>query len=319
VSEQALAAVVESSSLSEAESADLGQLEAVIQEGLAQFFVVGSALLQIRERKLYRDSHPSFERYCIDRWDFSRQHAYRLIAAVGVAEHLAPGSLPAPESERQVRALTSLEPEQQQEAWAQAVEHSNGCAPTAAVVEQAAADVAYRDSSPTDLEDTDELEDAEHEPPDEPEAELEEEDKAEREAVRAEATGQALEPGDPFHLAKLRVSKDEREWLETLPLWRKLSGRCQAIYDSDAIKWYRGWVKPGLLLQLRESGLVSGGKAVAVLGHWQYQVRRLLQIEAPQKWLKCGVDGCRDGFSGAGQKCHSCRGDGYVIPGVGGN
>jgi hypothetical protein len=58
----------------------LVELEAVIDAGLPTFQSVGRALLEIRDKKLYRVSHPTFEDYCQSRWGFCARTAYRLIA-----------------------------------------------------------------------------------------------------------------------------------------------------------------------------------------------------------------------------------------------
>jgi hypothetical protein len=57
----------------------LEELEAVIDAGLPTFQSVGRALLEIRDKRLYRVSHPTFEDYCQSRWGISRQWANRLI------------------------------------------------------------------------------------------------------------------------------------------------------------------------------------------------------------------------------------------------
>ena len=54
--------------LSPAERAELNRLEAVAQHGLGTYLQVGTALAEIRDRHLYRDSHPSFETYVRERW-----------------------------------------------------------------------------------------------------------------------------------------------------------------------------------------------------------------------------------------------------------
>jgi len=46
----------------------LDQLEAIVQPGLGTYVDVGDALAEIRDRHLYRDSHPSFESYVRERW-----------------------------------------------------------------------------------------------------------------------------------------------------------------------------------------------------------------------------------------------------------
>jgi hypothetical protein len=54
--------------LTPTESADLTRLEAVAQRGLGTYVQVGAVLAEIRDRHLYRDSHPSFEAYLRERW-----------------------------------------------------------------------------------------------------------------------------------------------------------------------------------------------------------------------------------------------------------
>lgn len=123
--------------LTTTERAQLAECEAVIEEGLRTFVDVGNALLTIRDKRLYRDEYGTFEAYCQERWGWTRQHANRTIAAAEIVRNLEPmGSISGPvtfqnsqyrvtvcpTSERQIRSLTSLEPEQQREIWALAVE-----------------------------------------------------------------------------------------------------------------------------------------------------------------------------------------------------
>jgi hypothetical protein len=109
-------------SLSPAESSRRAELEEVVERGLATFVEVGNALLEIRDSRLYRNTHSTFEKYCRDQWDISKTHANRLINAAGVVANLKRhqvGVMPTHES--QVRPLTSLEPEQQRKVWTKAV------------------------------------------------------------------------------------------------------------------------------------------------------------------------------------------------------
>lgn len=87
-------------------------MEGIIEGGLQTFVEVGSALMEIRNSRLYRASHATFEDYCRQRWGMSRIHAHRMIEAETVATHLLPiGNIPATESV--ARPLASLPPEQQ--------------------------------------------------------------------------------------------------------------------------------------------------------------------------------------------------------------
>jgi hypothetical protein len=136
------------------------------------FYQAGKALRELRDRRLYRSTHPTFEEYCQDRFGFGRHAANRLIAGASVVENLVTigsqilptnemvtigaqnqseemvtighqnqsgemvtiGTQILPTSERQVRPLTQLEPDQQREAWQQAVSEAGGKVPSSRLV-----------------------------------------------------------------------------------------------------------------------------------------------------------------------------------------
>jgi hypothetical protein len=102
------------------------RMEDVIQSHLESFSKAGDALVAIRDGRLYRETHGTFEDYCRERWEMSKTQANRLIAAASVihnigkvkeskdiAEHL---------SESAVRPLTGLTPAQQQKVIRKVVE-----------------------------------------------------------------------------------------------------------------------------------------------------------------------------------------------------
>ena len=64
----------------------LRELELRIERGLETFVDVGEALMEIKERKLYKESHTSFDTYCRERWGFRKRYGNRLIAAANMAE-----------------------------------------------------------------------------------------------------------------------------------------------------------------------------------------------------------------------------------------
>lgn len=71
--------------LAPGEIARLEQLEGTIKTGITTFINVGLALAEIRDAKLYRQTHTTFQSYCKDKWGFTRQRAYQLIGAAEVA------------------------------------------------------------------------------------------------------------------------------------------------------------------------------------------------------------------------------------------
>ncbi|WP_353933308.1 hypothetical protein WJM97_23490 (plasmid) [Okeanomitos corallinicola TIOX110] len=109
------------------------------------FYAAAKALKELRDRRLYRSTHSTFENYCRSRFGFTHRHVNYLIAGSLVVDNLmgtngsqiripdetgTNGSQILPTRERQVRPLVSLEPEKQRLAWQQAVEQAGGKIPS---------------------------------------------------------------------------------------------------------------------------------------------------------------------------------------------
>lgn len=123
----------QASLLSTAERHELARHETVIGRGLLTFVEVGRALADVRQRRLYRETHPDFALYCLDRWSITKRHANRLIQGSAVVRDLGPVG-PAPTCESQVRPLAALPPEERAPAWQAAVATAPGGKVTAAHV-----------------------------------------------------------------------------------------------------------------------------------------------------------------------------------------
>lgn len=127
--------------LTELEVRDRHRLELRVEKA---FYLAGAALRELRDRRLYRSTHKTFEDYCRDRFGFSRRHPYRLIDAAMVVDNLCPigtqeqkginNTHIVPTSERQVRDIVALLPEEQRLVWQQAVEQAGGRVPSARIV-----------------------------------------------------------------------------------------------------------------------------------------------------------------------------------------
>jgi len=112
--------------LSIREKQRLAELEGIIAENFRGFVAVGQALAEIREQRLYRQTHRIFEDYCRDLWDMSHQRAFQLEASSRVIENLAtivatsdtetPVEI-LPANEAQARELARLQPEEQVKVW----------------------------------------------------------------------------------------------------------------------------------------------------------------------------------------------------------
>ena len=108
------------------------QLEAKIRTHLASFWEAGAALMEIHDSKLYREDYPTFVQYCDERWGFKDRHARRLIFASQVVEQIGPmGPLV---TERAIREMSALEPDQYQPTWDQVVKEANGGRISAALI-----------------------------------------------------------------------------------------------------------------------------------------------------------------------------------------
>jgi hypothetical protein len=106
------------------ESAILADLELCITDNFRVFFRVGSALTKIRDRKLYRQTHGTFEEYCRERFDIAARTAYQYIEASETVQHISECAQIAhilPANESQVRPLTRLDQGAQLIAWETAI------------------------------------------------------------------------------------------------------------------------------------------------------------------------------------------------------
>ena len=92
--------------LSEREHDELATCEAALDNLRVAFWAAGKALQIIRDARLYRGTHATFEEYVEQQWDISRPQAYRLIDAWPLAERLSP--MGDKLNERQIRELLPL-------------------------------------------------------------------------------------------------------------------------------------------------------------------------------------------------------------------
>lgn len=74
--------------LSKREISDLTVAEEIIESHKKSFLDVGAALVAIKDGRLYRANHKTFEEYIDVRWGWTRQRAYQLIRAESVVENV---------------------------------------------------------------------------------------------------------------------------------------------------------------------------------------------------------------------------------------
>ncbi|MBD2534994.1 hypothetical protein H6G97_38440 [Nostoc flagelliforme FACHB-838] len=162
--------------LTEQEISDRLNLERKVERA---FFEAGKALAQLRDRRLYRSTHRTFEEYCRDRFGYTHRRVNYLIAGSVVFDNIVTGtncsqnegvdetgtncsqneeadktrlnpSRILPTNEGQVRPLAPLEPQQQVKVWQRAVQEAGGKVPSARIV----TDVVQKIIEPTRIPNT---------------------------------------------------------------------------------------------------------------------------------------------------------------------
>ena len=164
--------IVESSTLTDTdeltdeEARDRLHLERKVERS---FVEAGKALLELRQRKLFRSTHSTFDDYVRERFGMQRAHSYRLMDAAVIVKNLEEKCLPLgdipsnridsykmspigrqilPTNERQVRPLSKLNPNEQAEAWSEAVSQAGGKVPPARVVKSIVDQIRERNPVP---------------------------------------------------------------------------------------------------------------------------------------------------------------------------
>ena len=123
-----LLAEISPNELTPMEADRLKELETVIDRNIKGFVEVGMALAEIKEKRLYRETHDTFEAFVNDKWDICRRYAYRMIDGSHVVQNVAHGpqneNIILPLNERQARPLTDFDADIQRELWQKAVDRS---------------------------------------------------------------------------------------------------------------------------------------------------------------------------------------------------
>src|SRR6516225_1480432 len=72
------------------------RLEAIVERGIQQFLEVGLALGELRAKRLYRTTHPTFAEYVKDRFGLARSTVDGVIRSAQTAQSLLDSGLDLP-------------------------------------------------------------------------------------------------------------------------------------------------------------------------------------------------------------------------------
>lgn len=138
--------------LTDLERADLARHMQTVERGMLNFVEVGVALLDICDRRLYRETHSTFEEFVKHHYKMSASRAYQLCRAAEVVKTMPEFVDHGPQiNERQARELAKLPPENRAEVWQKAVETAPENGITAKHIKSIAAEVAPRSKPLTSI------------------------------------------------------------------------------------------------------------------------------------------------------------------------
>jgi hypothetical protein len=130
---------------------DLKHYEDVIRRASVAIQQAGEALAKVREMRLYRESHTTFEAYCHEVLGITYRYVNYMIEAAGVIENLGTNCSQMPVSIGQTRAIAKAPPHEQAEVWQVSCERAGGEAAPARIVTEVIADRAAAIDTPQEV------------------------------------------------------------------------------------------------------------------------------------------------------------------------
>ena len=94
------------------EKKDLEKLTQVVVQAVIQFVLAGRSLKEIRQRRLYRETHLTYEKFCEEVFDISEARASQIITAAeeyDKLEKLVADKTLLPDNERALRAIKKVD------------------------------------------------------------------------------------------------------------------------------------------------------------------------------------------------------------------
>jgi hypothetical protein len=280
----------------------LAELEAVVDKGLDTTFEVASALLEIREQRLYRETHTTWEDYIDARWQMSSRRARQLTASATVMKGLQDaGVTDLPTNEAQARHLAKLPPEQRPEALKEAQESAKAKGrkePTRSDVQEA---VAKRRGRPPGT-------------PNQTPAQKKVQAAVDRGAIPDASGVQVTDVDEGVEAARVAdIDLPDAEWLEQFPIRAELNDHCRTLFEQEALfyRWFSPHRKP--LMRNIVGKLAAEVRTQAKrVGPYVSRIERALTLADPRTWKVCRT------CNGTGEVptiggCTDCKTAGYRL------
>jgi len=142
------------SPLSEQDLADRKNLTGLVREGFDGARLAENALRQIRDRRLWRNTHKSFADFCTEEFDLSEQRVSQILQYADELAYLS-GKVSEdiiPATERAIRELRRVKKDNKVEVLIRASELLNGGRPNSAAIEKARVAIEGVSSSKSKVE-----------------------------------------------------------------------------------------------------------------------------------------------------------------------
>jgi hypothetical protein len=283
--------------LNEDEAVEREQLEYDVDQGIEGAFKVANALLTIREKRLYRSTHATYEEYVEDRFQMSVRRARYLTFAAGVVKSLEDsGVTDLPTNERQVRELQSVVPEDHAKVWERAKVEAKAKGkkePGRKEVQEAATKVGRSKTTA---------------------AQKKVQKGQEKGAIPADSQVTTTEVDEGVDSAMVAdIDLPDGEWLAQFPIRQELSRWCCELFDQEALfyRWFSTHRKP--LVRTVTSKLAADVRRVAKrVGPYVSRVEKALSLADPRTWKVCKT--CNgQGKTEATGDCTDCKTAGYRL------
>ena len=263
--------------LTNAEFSQLQSLELVIERGKKMFVEVGTSLMEIRVKRLYRGEYETFEEYCQSKWGFSRQFANKTIESSGIASDLE--TMVSISNERTAREFISVPSEDRP-----------------AVAEKAKIIAAEKGRDTINSRDVKE---------------------AKSKIYSTEPKVTVIEPepdAEPIVLPDepeiTMIQESAGEWIDSIPLFHELSGVPKRKFEESAKLWHKFETDFKMTARM----VRNAQKDIPFQFRSRFMSRQMSSfiVNSPESWLKCKVCDGTGQIPQTGQ-CAMCSSDGFQI------